>query len=838
MDQSTTHNIGARPLEIYRRLRSLVEEAAGFVCVLDGEGRLEYLNPLMIQALGVLHENWEGVSFQRHVHPTDQVMFAASFEQWLAKAGEHLPVELRLVSNSGAQILFEACPSNLLDDSLVRGIVLRSKYTNWSRGTAERLSLLGLAISEAHDAVLVANAGGVSLAAANIEYANPAMQNLLDDPSSPLVGKPVSFLTDMLSRRNRALAERIGRKLNEGESAQAVLEIRSPNGKTRWLDVRCQPFPDPYGQLRHWISIVRDITAPRMAILLEHDGSRILELIGRNAPIAEIMNKLALMVERQIPGAYVAVFRLNGELLSCEAAPTLPAAYQNWGFPNFSQSDSQLRLSCSVPILSAHGIPLGLVSIFLPTSSREETDQDSLKYAVNLAAIALEHRQMTETLAYQAKYDALTGLPNRNHLESLLPRLIEESLALDEFMALGFLDLDRFKHINDSLGHVVGDLLLKQIGARLTEALMPNDFLARFGGDEFVVVMRNLAAFEKPEDRGRRFLEAFVKPFKVDGYDLHLTASMGVSVYPRDGQDADSLIRNADHAMYRAKNVGKNELEMYAPSKGATPVQRLDLEVQLRQAIDNRELSLNYHPLLTITGELNGFEVLLSWDHPKLGRIAPVDFIPIAEESGLIVSIGSWVLEQACLQAAAWKRAGYAPLQMNVNVSPVQFVRPGFVDIVAAALAVSAFDPRHLTLEITESLVMSNMKEAAEKMAMLRAIGVGIAIDDFGAGYSSLNYLRQLPADQLKIDQSFVREMTSESSPSFSVIDTITTLAHSLRLKVIAEGVEKQEQLDLLAKAGCDFVQGHLFGEPVRAIEAEKLMRQQSRRRYSTHLSN
>lgn len=824
MDQ-TSHKIGPRPLEIQRRLRNLSEEAFGFVCVLDAEGRLAYMNPLMLQSLGILNDDWERVQFQSYVNPADHRVFLAGFVQWAAKPGEHSMVKIRLVSKDGQIIPFDAVPHNMVDDAEVQGYLLCTKTSNWFQGAAQRLDLLELAISEAHDAVLVANAGEASLAGADIEYTNPAMLRLLEDPSISLVGKPASFLTNMLSRRNRALTERMGRSLGKGESAQAVLAIRSSNGKTRWLDVRCQPILDPARQLRHWISIVRDITTLRVANLLEHDRSRVLELIGRNAPIAEILNKLALMVERQIPGAHVAVFRLNDELLSCEAAPTLPAAYQNWGFPNFSPADSELRLSCSTPILSAQGITLGLVSIFLPANSKDEPDQDALKPAINLAAIALEHRQMTETLAYQAKFDALTGLPNRNHLESLLPHLIEQAVEINKPMALGFLDLDRFKQINDSLGHVVGDLLLKQIGSRLTEALMPNDFLARFGGDEFVVVMRSFTSLEKPEERGRRFLEAFVKPFRIDNYELHLTASMGVSVFPRDGEDAYSLLRNADHAMYRAKNLGKNELEMYAPSKGATPVQRLELEVHLRRAVDNNELSLNYHSLLTISGELHGFEVLLSWEHPKLGRIAPMDFIPIAEESGLIVPIGSWVLEQACLQAASWKRAGYAPLQMNVNVSPVQFVRPGFVDVVAAALAVSALDPRHLTLEITESLVMSNMKEAAAKMAMLRAIGVGIAIDDFGAGYSSLNYLRQLPADQLKIDQSFVREMTSENSSSYSVVDTITSLAHSLRLKVIAEGVEKQEQLDLLAKAGCDFVQGHLFGEPVPAAEAEKLMR-------------
>ena len=302
-------------------------------------------------------------------------------------------------------------------------------------------------------------------------------------------------------------------------------------------------------------------------------------------------------------------------------------------------------------------------------------------------------------------------------------------------------------------------------------------------------------------------------------------ASMGLSIYPRDGEDGQTLLRNADHAMYRAKNLGKNELELYAPTAGSSPAQRLEMESHLRHALERRELRLNYHPLVTLDGTLHGFEALLSWQHPELGRIAPADFIPIAEESGLIISIGAWVLEQACLQLAAWLRAGYAISQISVNVSPLQFARPDFVDIVAAALAVSGLDPRHLTLEITESLIMRNMKEAAAKMALLRAVGLGIAIDDFGTGYSSLNYLSQLPADQLKIDQSFLREMTSQESTSFSVVQTITTLAHSLRLRVIAEGVELPEQLELLKIAGCDLVQGHLFGEPLAVFAAEQLLK-------------
>ena len=478
-------------------------------------------------------------------------------------------------------------------------------------------------------------------------------------------------------------------------------------------------------------------------------------------------------------------------------------------------------------VAAVTGAVLGVLSIFFKEGSSLAPEMDCIKAAVNLAGVALEHRQMTETLAYQAEFDSLTGLPNRNQLESLMPQLIEQAKEQEASLAIGFLDLDRFKQINDSLGHVVGDLLLGQIGQRLRNARLPNDLLARFGGDEFVVVMQNFEPSERIEDRGRSFLDVFEKPFQVDGYELHLSASMGVSVYPKDGSDFKSLLRQADHAMYRAKNFGKNELHMSTPASGATPVQRLQMESDLRRAIENGQLCLNYHPLLKIGGELHGFEALLSWQHPQLGRIAPIDFIPIAEDSGLIISIGAWVLQQACLQSSAWLKAGYAPVQLCVNVSSVQFSKSDFVDVVASALALSSLDPRLLTLEITESLIMINLNEASKKMSMLRAIGVGIAIDDFGTGYSSLNYLRQLPVDLLKIDQSFLKEMTSASSASFSVIETITTLAHSLRLKVIVEGVETSEQLELLQSTSCDFVQGHLFGEPLPAYLVEHRLKNQ-----------
>ncbi len=684
----------------------------------------------------------------------------------------------------------------------------------------EKLQLLESAISVAHDGFLVVNSGIADGTDPWIEYANPGMQMLSADT---MIGKPVSYFLAGLEPVNETLVNEMHAKLKEGQSAQVVLELYSKSRKRFWLDVRCEPILDSNGVLTRWVSVVRDVTAPHLAILLEQDRNRILELIGRNAPIAEILTKLALMLERQIPNSYVAVFRIQPEQFTCEAAPSFPLVCQAIlnDYPKESATIPALPESFTLfsasQIPSASGSELGILSIFFKEGSQTAPDTDCIKSAVNLAGIAMEHRQMTETLAYQAKFDSLTGLPNRNQLEFLMPQLIEQVKGQDAFFAFGFLDLDRFKQINDSLGHFVGDLLLRQIGNRLRNALLPSDFLARFGGDEFVIVMKDLTPLERIEDRGRSFLNIFEKPFHVEGYELHLSASMGVSVYPKDGTDFKSLLRQADHAMYRAKNLGKNDLRMSTPASGTTPVQRLQMESDLRRAIENRQLCLNYHPLLKIGGELHGFEVLLSWSHPQLGRIAPMEFIPIAEDSGLIIPIGAWVLQQTCLQSAAWLQSGYAPVQLCVNVSSLQFSKPDFVDVVASALAVSLLDPRLLTLEITESLIMRNLNEASVKMSMLRAIGVGIAIDDFGTGYSSLNYLRELPADQLKIDQSFLKEMTSASSASYSVIETITRLAHSLRLKVIVEGVETSAQLELLQNTGCDFVQGHLFGEPLPA---------------------
>jgi EAL domain-containing protein (putative c-di-GMP-specific phosphodiesterase class I) len=323
----------------------------------------------------------------------------------------------------------------------------------------------------------------------------------------------------------------------------------------------------------------------------------------------------------------------------------------------------------------------------------------------------------------------------------------------------------------------------------------------------------------------QKLLDALKAPFDVDGYELFVTASVGISVYPRDGRDAATLQRNADSAMYRAKNQGKNNFQVFKPEISASALESLEIENALRRALENGEFQLRYQPQVDMDGKLAGLEALLVWNHPKLGLIPPAQFIPVAEECGLIVPIGGWVLRQACQQRADWRRAWQAPIKVAVNVSVTQFTRPGFVDVVAQVLKETGLDPSFLELEITESVVMRDVKRSAQQMERLRTLGVGLSIDDFGTGYSSLSYLRTLPIDTLKIDQSFLQEVDSVPN-TMPLLRAIVALAHSLRLCVVAEGVEHERQLEALREVGCDRVQGYLIGEPMPAEATGQLLSQ------------
>ena len=425
-----------------------------------------------------------------------------------------------------------------------------------------------------------------------------------------------------------------------------------------------------------------------------------------------------------------------------------------------------------------------------------------------------------------ADYDVLTGLPNRRLLRERFEQLLAAAEREKSEIAVIFLDLDHFKRVNDSLGHSVGDELLCQVARRLDSVVRRIDTLARLGGDEFIFAMPGFHTAAAAEV-ARRLVEVFSRPFEVAGHELTVTPSLGISIYPHDGGELETLLRNADTAMYRAKEIGRNAFQFYASEMNTTTLDRLLMESNLRRALVQNEFILHYQPLVNLeTGLIIGVEALIRWLHPELGLIMPDRFIHVAEETGLINPIGDWVLCEACRQAKAWCDDGVPPICMAVNVAPVQFRQAGFVEMVAGALATSGLDASRLELELTERTVMHDADINLGTLSALHRMGVELSLDDFGTGYSSLAYLKRFPVGKLKIDRSFVNDLETDPD-DWAIASTIVSMGRSLRMTVLAEGVEKVEQLALLRKMGCDMAQGYYFSRPMSADGMADMLRLQ-----------
>jgi diguanylate cyclase (GGDEF)-like protein/PAS domain S-box-containing protein len=439
-----------------------------------------------------------------------------------------------------------------------------------------------------------------------------------------------------------------------------------------------------------------------------------------------------------------------------------------------------------------------------------------------------ERMQTQERLQYMAQHDALTELPNRTLLLDRVNNSIARARWRNRQVAVLFVDLDRFKTINDSLGHEVGDQLLRQLGKRFNGCVREGDTVARFGGDEFVILLDDIASVGDVGAVGQKILETLQSPFVVERQNLYITASIGISLYPGDGQDSTTLLKNADIAMYRAKELGKNTYQFYAADMSARAFERLSLETSLRHALEREEFRLYYQPQLDIaTGKIIGMEALIRWQHPEFGIVAPADFIPLLEETGLIVPAGEWVLTQACKQLRCWHDAGWTSLHIAVNLSPRQFQTPGLVKMVTCALKELRNQRGILELELTEGLLVRQSPATMEALEALRELGVHLAIDDFGTGYSSLAYLRRFPIDILKIDRSFVRDIPADADDS-AITTAIVALALALKLEMIAEGVETVAQQSFLQNLGCRVMQGYLFSRPLPVAEATRLLTLQS----------
>jgi diguanylate cyclase (GGDEF)-like protein/PAS domain S-box-containing protein len=454
-------------------------------------------------------------------------------------------------------------------------------------------------------------------------------------------------------------------------------------------------------------------------------------------------------------------------------------------------------------ILDEHGAPAKLIGTLLDITERKQAE---------------------ERLAHLAHHDPLTDLPNRLMLDDRLAQSIAHAERNGRVAAVLFLDLDRFKDINDTLGHSTGDRLLTHVSGRLLECLRTGDTVARSGGDEFIVVLADVAQLDDVTKVANRIVDSFSRPFAIDGRELYASASIGISVFPYDGHDVDSLIRCADTAMYQAKDSGRNNFQFFTANMHAKAVARLSLEGDLRRAIERRQFVLHYQPVLNLaSGRVVGAEALLRWNHPDRGLILPADFVPLAEETGLIVSIGEWVLNSACAQAQSWSERGHDPIRVMVNISARQFQERNLGDVIDRALVAADLPAELLELEITESVVMRDTEDTIRSLKSLKAKGLRLSVDDFGTGYSSLGYLKLFPIDTLKIDRSFVRDISVDAFDE-AIAAAIVGLARSLHLRVIAEGVETTTQLAFLRRVGCDEMQGHLFSSAVPADEFEALL--------------
>ena len=504
----------------------------------------------------------------------------------------------------------------------------------------------------------------------------------------------------------------------------------------------------------------------------------------------------------------------------------------------FNIVDGTTRLAAANPMLRAIGenmaVGLATNTVLIRRDGSESAIEDSaapihnrdgqVTGAVIVFHDVSESRAMALEMAHLAQHDFLTGLPNRLLLTERFSHAISLAQRHKEQVGLLFLDLDNFKHINDSLGHAVGDQLLQSVANRLVECVRTTDTVCRQGGDEFVILLAEIGQPEDAAHVAETLRTALAMPHLIDGHELHISLSIGISVFPDDGTNVDTLMQNADTAMYHAKASGRNNYQFFKPDMNARAVRRLFVESSLRRALKQGEFLLHYQPKIDLaSGAMTGAEALIRWQDPDLGLVYPAQFVPIAEENGLIVPVGRWVLREACRQAQAWLDAGLRAVPVSVNISAVEFRHEGFLEGVSNILKETGLAPHYLELELTESILMDDVESSTSALEALKAMGVQLAIDDFGTGYSSLSYLKRFPIDILKIDQSFVRDIATDADDA-SIVSAVIGMGQNLKQRVIAEGVETQEQLEFLQARHCDEGQGFHFSHPVSAEDFARLL--------------
>ncbi len=729
----------------------------------------------------------------------------------------------------------------------------------------ERLRLFEFAVINADESVLITKVifepgtlEDSSDTSSVIVFVNEAFTRIMGYDSNEVIGRSPSMFRGLES--DHQPYKRIKQELLLGHPASLeTLEYRQ-DGTPIWVQLSIVPIRNVQGHYTHRVSWRRDITERKRNELLEAQRNEVLELALQGVPLPETLQSVAALLERIYPMGTAGAFVRRNDRLVLLAAPRwralvrslldgIPvgmghgsAAFAVWqGMstavedvhhdPRWEKVDrallkSGIQAAWAVPVHGADGEVIGALELhFEQPMIVKPGDLERFESVARLCTLVIERNSFAEKLSLQASRDSLTDLPNRFGIERHLEALLGIASRRGSRLAVLQIGLDGFRQINGTLGQEVGDEVLRAVTERWRSILPSRDTLARTGGDEFALVCGHIEDIREAQALAKQLLEVLHQPFELRGVEFFLSASIGIALYPDDAQSANLLLRNADTAMSNVKRHGKNAAERFNSAMNSAAKERLELEVAMRRALERNEFEIRYQPQVNASGQIVSLEALLYWQHPREGLITPGRFIPLAEESGLIVPLGTWILEQACAQIAGWQREGMQ-IGLGVNVDVQQLMRPDFADTVARVLRDTELEPSALELEITESVVMKDFDLAVERLHRLRNLGVKISIDDFGTGYSSLAYLQRLPVNTLKIDRSFISNLEPNDS-NWSVVQLIIMLARHLRLGVVAEGVETKAQFDALKDLSVDRVQGFYFAKPMPSAELLPRLRRQ-----------
>jgi diguanylate cyclase (GGDEF)-like protein/PAS domain S-box-containing protein len=794
--------------ECDRRFRSAFTHAAIGVAIIDSTGAYVFANQTFCRISGYEDHELCQLKFTATLHPEDRDSRLKLFQQLIAGEIGSYVSERRFIRKDG-QVVWVRLSITLSGDAVrpsqiivfVEDITERKQTEDALRASEERFRI---ASENASDMIYEWD-----LRTGEVDVFGPNHQRLGDWPTPPSyeAWKKMVHPEDL-----ERIVPELERYIGSGERYNGEFRVVGRNGSIFYYSNRGQAIRNAAGEPSKWIGLATDITEARLAE----------EAISQLAAIVQC--SADAIVATDATGAITTWNDGAQELLGYTAAEaqalSITALFSSADLAQEVLSLIHQGRSSRLDEALFLGSDGGQVPVLLSVSPIRKSE-GQLSGSAIIARDISARKQAESEMAYRALHDYLTGLPNRLLLADGLASSIAGADLDVSGTAVIFVDLDGFKYVNDTLGHEAGDVLLQQVSQRLSACVRHGDLLARMGGDEFMVVVNGVTEDRVALSVAERLSAALRGPFFLAHHELVVTASMGISMYPRDGGDVSTLRRNADAAMYQAKRSGKDRVHFYTPALGAACQARLELETDLRHALDRGELLLHYQPVFTAADNRHtAYEALSRWPHPDHGFVPPNQFIPLAEETGLIVRLGEWVLREACRQCRWWQDHGKSSVRVAVNVSPLQFGRADFVDTVLGVLQDARLTGNLLDLELTESIVMRDIDSAIQKMAQLRERGIRISVDDFGTGYSSLGYLPKLPIDILKIDRCFVAQI-GENDAAVPLIHGMISLAHSIGKRVIVEGVETPRQLEILRNLNCDEVQGFLLGRPARLTRHE-----------------